>query len=106
MTVGATTISVPGCEGSGKVELGVRPQDATLEAGGGTLRGKVALIEMLGWEALVHVDVAGATVVVRVEGTEGSSIEVGQEVGIGLPQEHLHVFSDSGASIWCGRDHA
>ncbi len=85
------------------IEVGVRPQD--LVFGRGDLRGRVSLIEMLGWEALVHVDVSGTNVVARVEGADGGQVKVGDSVSLDVVPHLAHVFDQSGASIWCGADH-
>ncbi|MBT8496333.1 MAG: TOBE domain-containing protein, partial [Deltaproteobacteria bacterium] len=97
-------LDTPGAKDSkGEIEVGVRPQDLVVDDG--PLRGEVTLVEMLGWEALVHIDVAGTNVISRVEGERGMEIEVGENVGMTVRPEVAHVFADDGRNIWCGADH-
>lgn len=54
--------------GPGVLDLGLRPHDLGLGAPGrGPIIGLVDLVEPSGWEALVHVDVAGQHVIARAE---------------------------------------
>jgi len=98
-------LAVPGIEAAvdAEVEVGIRPQDLVL--GSGQLRGTVSLVEMLGWEAFVHLDLDGESVIARVEGSESAKVRVGENVALSVRPECTHVFDSSGASIWCGADH-
>ena len=105
VSLGDASMEVPGIanDTSPDVEVGIRPQDLTL--GSGELKGEVTLVEMLGWEAFVHVDVNGQSIIARIEGSEGSEVEVGETVSVDIRPAVAHVFDADGASVWCGADH-
>jgi sn-glycerol 3-phosphate transport system ATP-binding protein len=74
--------------------VGVRPEAATLRPNGPGLAisGRVALVEPLGAETLVHVETAGGTeLVVRAPGTE--RLAPGEAVTVHAPAAALHRFS-------------
>ncbi|MGE0338911.1 MAG: ABC transporter ATP-binding protein [Xanthobacteraceae bacterium] len=99
--VGGGMLSLPPLLGDAEtVVIGVRPQDLEIVSAAGTnrLKGKVSLIELLGSEKLVEVDLVGSRVQVQVRAdfpvTEQS------EVFVQFSSERLHVFdSESGQSI-------
>jgi ABC-type sugar transport system ATPase subunit len=84
-----------------RVMLGVRPQAAALAPVGGaaTVRGRVWVVELLGSEKLVDVELGDKrrfTVQVRADATVG----VEEEVGIRLDPETVHIFdADSGNAV-------
>jgi ABC-type sugar transport system ATPase subunit len=84
-----------------RVTLGVRPQAATLALAGGaaTVRGRVWVVELLGSEKLVDVELGDKrrfTVQVRADATVG----VEEDVGIRLDPETVHIFDmDSGNAV-------
>jgi len=84
--------------------LGIRPEALRLsraDAGpsdGAGVQGRVDLIEALGADTLVHVDVAGVPLVARQ--TERMPLAVGDGVGVSLdPGCMLHLFDRDGRAL-------
>ena len=90
---------VPAHRGADAQWLGFRPEEARLvPAEGAELAGTVALVELLGAEALVHVRLdGGETVIVRLRGEIPP--EVDARAGVAVPPEKLHRFDVSGARL-------
>jgi len=89
-------------EGHGRAEvhsIGFRPEDARLVAAdAGDFAGTVALVELLGSEALVHVRLdAGEMAVVRVR--DGAVPLADERVGLTVPPEKLHAFGTDGRRL-------
>lgn len=83
-----------------KIVVGVRPQDLEIVPAGGKdrLKGKVSLIELLGSEKLVEVDLEGARVQVQVKADFPVSNQ--SEVFVHFDAQRLHVFGQaSGQTI-------
>lgn len=74
---------------SDQVLLGVRPEDMVLTSGG-LWPGTVRVVEPLGYETLVYVDVGATQVVVRTG--RHPTIAVGETVGLEIPADRWHVF--------------
>jgi ABC-type sugar transport system ATPase subunit len=66
-TLDGTSQGVP-ADGDGPITLGIRPGDLRLDPAG-DLRGVVDVVESLGDEAILHVDLDGARLVARIPGT-------------------------------------
>lgn len=75
------------------VLLGVRPENVKL-LGTGRYSGKVALIEPLGVETIIHLRVGDQTIVSIVPGV--SPVRLGDMVRFDVPSEQLHVFEPTG----------
>ncbi len=86
------------------IELGIRPQN--IEVGPGDHEGVVEIVELLGWEAFVHLRVGELLLVARVDGAHGAKLQVGDTVSFDIPESAIHVFDNTGESIWCGNTHA
>ncbi|MBK1615200.1 sn-glycerol-3-phosphate ABC transporter ATP-binding protein UgpC [Rubrivivax gelatinosus] len=71
----------------GALTLGVRPEHATLGAGGWQL--KVEMLEMLGAERLVYGRLGEAAFTLRIDGTL-TPPAIGSEIGIVVAPQHLH----------------
>ncbi len=73
--------------------VGIRPEHVEFDMSS-PVRAVVSLIEHLGHETLVHMDVGETRVVARIDASlDGSVVHgVGQEVGLGFPGRHLHHF--------------
>ncbi len=75
--------------------IGFRPQQARL---GGSLQGRVELVEELGSESLVHVRCGDHAVVLSL--TPGHGLGPGEPVGVAVEAPHLHHFDrDSGVRL-------
>jgi sn-glycerol 3-phosphate transport system ATP-binding protein len=74
---------------AGELVLGVRPEHASIGAGGWPLT--VDLVEMLGAERLVHGRLGEAPFTLRIDGTAPVP-EAGRSVGLQVAPEHLHWF--------------
>jgi multiple sugar transport system ATP-binding protein len=82
------------------VVLGIRPEHVALAGSGGFASGKALLrvVELLGNETLLHLDLAGWPLTVRAQGQP--SVKVDDEVGLALQAAHIHLFAaDSGENL-------
>ncbi len=80
----------------GELVLGLRPEHAELERGGGSgWPMQVETVEMLGAERLVHGRIGGAMVTVRIEGTRVPPA-AGERVSVRAPGGQLHWFDAAG----------
>ena len=78
--------------------LGVRPEGIRVHPGGGTgMSGRVDLIEALGSDTLIHVDVQGVTMIARQN--ERTQLEEGDAVGVEIDPAVLHLFNRDGRSL-------
>jgi multiple sugar transport system ATP-binding protein len=78
--------------------LGVRPEGVRVVAGaGGTVRGKVELIEELGADTLIYVDVNGVSLVARQNNR--TALAPGDAVSVELDPAVLHVFNHDGRVV-------
>jgi sn-glycerol 3-phosphate transport system ATP-binding protein len=75
---------------SGEIVLGVRPEHLRVEPGGAWRVG-VDTVEMLGAERLIHGQLAGQPVTVRLDSTEPAP-HAGDTLPVTLAAEHLHWF--------------
>jgi multiple sugar transport system ATP-binding protein len=77
------------------VLLGVRAEDVTLSAAGGTMApnafaGMVALLEPLGSDTFVEVNNGSSAITARVE--PDRPLAVGDSVVVNIPREKVHLF--------------
>jgi multiple sugar transport system ATP-binding protein len=77
--------------------LGVRPHDLSLGDAG--LPGTVALIEPLGWEGYLHVDVGPVRVVARLESEAFAGLDVGSQVHLVPDPDAVHWFAADEAGL-------
>ena len=93
---GTLTAAVPAGStvGEGRaVSVGVRPEHLTL--GGGALHGVVEVVESLGHERHLFVDLGGHRVIVR-QSAEDEAPAAGSRVDLAVQPQHVHLFdSDS-----------
>jgi multiple sugar transport system ATP-binding protein len=84
--------------GAGQVVLGIRPEAVSLEAPGAGVPARVTLVEPLGAEALVYLDMAGHDVVARMDGSRLPGVE--QVVGLAFEPAHALWFdTESGRRL-------
>ena len=81
-------LRVDGVPRDAGLELGVRPEH--LRLGAGAARGRVVLVEPVGSEAYVHVELAGERLVARVDATRRP--RPGDEVALAADSAHAHLF--------------
>ena len=82
------------------VEVGVRPEHFTLVAAGeGQLSGRVEMVEALGNETLIHVELEGSNEMVIVRQYEQTSVRPDEKVGINYDASQLHRFDAQGQAI-------
>ncbi|MBV9671936.1 MAG: sn-glycerol-3-phosphate ABC transporter ATP-binding protein UgpC [Verrucomicrobia bacterium] len=84
----------------GAVTLGIRPEHIRLNAAGPSLpiNGIVNIVEKLGGEAYLHVEIATETrIMAKIQGSSGPVR--GDKVTLHCPIEHLHLFDTNGRSI-------
>jgi multiple sugar transport system ATP-binding protein len=83
------------------VTLGVRPEDVLLaaEPGPDTTAATVEVVEPMGRESVLHLDVTGASVTAFVSGDV--NVSHGEEIRVRFPRERVHAFdADSGEAIF------
>lgn len=82
------------------VEVGVRPEHFTLTAvGEGQLKGRVEMVEALGNETLIHVELEGSNEMVIVRQYEQTTVRPDEHVGINYDASQLHCFDAQGQAI-------
>ncbi len=82
------------------VEVGVRPEHFTLTAvGDGQLKGRVEMVEALGNETLIHVELEGSNEMVIVRQYEQTTVRPDEHVGINYDASQLHCFDAQGQAI-------
>ena len=75
---------------SGAAVMGVRPHDLRLAESG--IPGTIALIEPMGWEALVHLDSQSGRLVVRVESEQLNGLSAGDALHLQPVPGAVHFF--------------
>jgi multiple sugar transport system ATP-binding protein len=75
--------------------LGVRPEGVRVRAGaGGAVTGRIELIEALGADTLIYVDVGGTSLVARQN--QRTTLRPGDTVSVELDGGVLHLFNREG----------
>ncbi|MEL6600840.1 MAG: sn-glycerol-3-phosphate ABC transporter ATP-binding protein UgpC [Pseudomonadota bacterium] len=82
-------VPIPGTA-AGDVILGLRPDDLRMSEGDGALAGTVSVVEPLGPDALIYVDVAGQEVIAKASGR--TPPKVGETVQLTADPDALHLF--------------
>lgn len=72
-----------------EVLVGIRPEH--LDLAGSGLRGVISVVESLGHERHLHVDLAGTRLIVRTD-AEGQAPAVGGRIELGARPAHVHLF--------------
>jgi ABC-type sugar transport system ATPase subunit len=102
---GGQAIRVPaaadGLRGGDRVTLGIRPEhllEGTAPSAGATLDGRCLVVEQLGESHLLH---AGLPQQRRltVRGAGDARLRAGENVAIGVPAEHCHLFLADGRAL-------
>ena len=68
--------------------LGVRPNDVLFEPADGGVEARVDVVEALGWECHVHLDLGGESLTARWETAEVGRLQPGQTVRVGFGVTH------------------
>jgi len=78
--------------------VGVRPEGLRVHPGVGVgVPGRVDLVEALGSDTLIHVDVEGTTMVARQN--ERTALQIGDTVGVEIDPNELHLFNQDGQTL-------
>jgi sn-glycerol 3-phosphate transport system ATP-binding protein len=79
--------------------VGIRPEHLVpCRPGVANLVGSVEMVEALGADTLIHVGIAGRTVVARM--TAGASAAVGEPIALATSREHVYLFdAETGARV-------
>ncbi|WP_369600265.1 maltose/maltodextrin ABC transporter ATP-binding protein MalK [Hahella sp. SMD15-11] len=80
-----------------RVTLGIRPEHlVTPEHADAILNGRITVVERLGYETLVHVEVEGysRTLTLRSQGTQ--PWREGEDIALGIPANQCHLFRENG----------
>jgi multiple sugar transport system ATP-binding protein len=104
---GGTSITLPfiaeGVKAGDALTLGIRPEhlsETGVAAGDlqGKLSGKVMVVEHLGGETLLHVNLDDG-VLIQVKGSGESTTSDGQSVDASFALRHVHLFRESGEAL-------
>ena len=93
------TLKIPGSVPPGVISVGVRPEQFSVGEGGDiTAEGQVTLVEYLGSEVFVHVNLAsGASMMVKAPGH--SAHKVGDTISLGIGATEAHYFGPDGLRL-------
>jgi sn-glycerol 3-phosphate transport system ATP-binding protein len=97
---GGGSVIVPGkVEGGRRVTIGIRPEHLTqCKPSEANLVGSVEVVEALGADTLIHVAVAGRSIIAR-QG-QGAHAEVGEPIALAAARDKVYLFdADSGARL-------
>jgi multiple sugar transport system ATP-binding protein len=98
---GNATVSVPVQTGQLSVEetvtLGIRPEHLRLDRANATLNGEVVVVEQLGGETYLYVQIAGENLVVRTDGMTRTRTH--DRVPIYINTDHCYLFNHQGEAI-------
>ena len=83
------------------VVVGVRPHDLQMSSPGeGDVRGRIEIVEPLGFAVLIHVRIEGlGTELTRVMVGSDRAIKADEEIGVRLPRNRIHLFDENGERI-------
>ena len=91
LSLSGSSYRVPAHDYAGDVSLGIRPEDLILGDGDASLEAEVLLVEPLGGESLVHLNVGGGrSIVVKAQGKP--DIRAGTVIRVGWKHERAHLF--------------
>ena len=91
LTLSGGSYRLPAHDYAGDVSLGIRPEDLILGDGEATLEAEVLLVEPLGGESLVHLNVGGGrSIVVKAQGKP--DIRAGAVTRVGWKHARAHLF--------------
>jgi multiple sugar transport system ATP-binding protein len=94
-------VSMHDLKAGDELVLGIRPQHMTIVESGGSIVGKVEVVEHLGDETVLNVLLpAGDAVIVTVQGT--ARVKLGETLELDLVSEEAHLFLTSGPAINTG----
>jgi sn-glycerol 3-phosphate transport system ATP-binding protein len=97
---GSGTMVVPKAPAAGrKLTIGIRPEHLTpCKPSEANLVGSVEVIEALGADTLIHVAVAGRTIIARLPA--GTPAEVGEPIALAADRDRIYLFdAESGARL-------
>jgi ABC-type sugar transport system ATPase subunit len=97
---GSGILAVPKAPASGrKLKIGIRPEHLTpSKPSEANLVGSVEVIEALGADTLIHVAVAGHTIIARLP--NGTPAEVGEPIALAADRERIYLFdAETGARL-------
>ncbi len=97
----ALPVGVQGLAEGTPLTLGIRPHDVTLGEGGAM--GGIQVVESMGWEAFLHVQIAAGRVVARVEGALAQS-KSGDRVSVKIDSARIHLFDADGRTLVSPQD--
>ena len=84
---------------NGAAEVGIRPEHLTaVDANGAALSGTVELVESLGNETLIHLNVVGGHSVI-VRQYVRTELKVGDAVGVDFDADRVHRFDSNGVTV-------
>ncbi|HEY2862444.1 MAG TPA: sn-glycerol-3-phosphate import ATP-binding protein UgpC [Casimicrobiaceae bacterium] len=97
---GSGSLAVPDAPAAGrKLTIGIRPEHLTpVKPSEADLVGSVEVIEALGADTLIHISVAGRTIIARLP--NGTPAEIGEPIALAAARDRIYLFdADSGARL-------
>jgi multiple sugar transport system ATP-binding protein len=77
---------------AGDVIVGVRPSSLSVDEGVGRFHATVEVIEPLGWESYVHLDISGRDAVAQLPTHDAKTLAPGDTVDLCAPSDEVHIF--------------
>ena len=97
---GGGSVAIPGkVEAGRRVTVGIRPEHLTpCKPSEANLVGSVEVVEALGADTLIHVTIAGRSIIARL--AQGAHAEIGEPIALAAARDKIYLFdADSGARL-------
>ncbi|HVO42681.1 MAG TPA: sn-glycerol-3-phosphate ABC transporter ATP-binding protein UgpC [Aggregatilineales bacterium] len=97
---GGGSVAIPGkIEAGRRVTVGIRPEHLTpCKPNEANLVGSVEVVEALGADTLIHVTIAGRSIIARL--AQGAHAEIGEPIALAAARDKIYLFdADSGARL-------
>ena len=97
---GGGSVAIPGkVEAGRRVTVGIRPEHlAPCKPSEANLVGSVEVVEALGADTLIHVTIAGRSIIARL--AQGAHAEIGEPIALAAVRDKVYVFdADTGARL-------
>ena len=97
---GGGSVAIPGkIEAGRRVTVGIRPEHlAPCKPSEANLVGSVEVVEALGADTLIHVTIAGRSIIARL--AQGAHAEIGEPIALAAVRDKVYVFdADTGARL-------
>lgn len=91
-------------------EVGLRPQHFSVHGAENNhekailLRGRLDLVEPMGWEAYAHIDFEGQMIIAHLRAESLAGYNSGDPITLSIPRKRLHFFDEKGARVEISQD--